>query len=215
MVGMDWSEVAKYSIRVRPDMSTNVTHWTRRAGKLTAFDVLKKIIAERTIVASTPEGGYIKAGQRASCFTETPVTVMVRLFELAASDRNLAKFLKWEPYGLAFCKTVIYGPFWGRPVLYLNDVEYLDLVVKNKLESQFAWRVVKFHCLVPEQAVDFTHEREWRVPGDVTFDWRVPARPLAIVDKSDEQDELLAAYPEQETRPFRAVLCLHDLRAMG
>jgi len=47
---------------------------TKKAGKNSAFVILKRIIQERKIIASTPEGGYIKGKQRASCFTETPVT---------------------------------------------------------------------------------------------------------------------------------------------
>ena len=170
MPGFDWKEIAKYGSRARADLSASVTHWTKRQGKDTAFDVMIRIIREMRLKASTPEGGYIKGNQRATCFSETPVTVMMRLFRLAEHDRKVRLFLKWEPYGLSFWKPVLYQQFGGRPVLYLIDSEYQQIVIANELEEAVGWRVVRFDYEKAEEAVDFTHEREWRTPGDVSFD---------------------------------------------
>ena len=64
--------------------------------------------------------------------------------------------------------------------------------------------------------MDFTHEREWRTPGDVEFgSLKDNLRPLAVVDKMAERDELLGEFPPGDGCPIRGVLCLADIRAMG
>lgn len=216
MPGFDWTEIAKYASRARADLSASVTHWTKDRDGLGAFDVLKRILRERRIVASTPEGGYIKAGQRATCFSESPVTVMTRLFRLAEHDRMVRVFLKWKPYGLSFWKPVVYQQYGGRPVLYLSNEEFRRLVAATGLEQSDAWRVVRFDYDDMAAAVDFTHEREWRTPGDVAFDGlEDDLRPLAVVNKMAERDDLLREFPPGDGCPVRGVLCLADLRAMG
>ena len=216
MPGFDWIEIAKYASRARADLSASITHWTKDRDGQTAFEVLKRILREKRIVSSTPDGGYIKAGQRATCFSESPVTVMTRLFRLAEHDGQVRVFLKWKPYGLSFWKPVVYQQFGGRPVLYLSNEEFRRLVTASGLEKSDAWRVVRFDYEDMDAAVDFTHEREWRTPGDVAFEsLEGDLRPLAVVNKMSERDELLREYPLGEGCPVRGVLCLADLRAMG
>jgi hypothetical protein len=217
MSGTDLNETMKYGSRARPDLSASVTHWTRKGGnRESAFDILKCILRGKRIIASTPESGYIKAGQRATCFSETPVTVMMRLFRLAKHDRNLKNYLKWEPYGLSFLKLILYQDFKGRPVLYLSDEEYARLVKGNPQGARDAWRVVQFDQENVQESVDFTHEREWRTPGDVDFGALAGlGRPLAVVDKMSERDDLLAEFPPGDASPVRGVLCLADLRLLG
>ncbi|MGH7168883.1 MAG: hypothetical protein ACRELG_01210 [Gemmataceae bacterium] len=216
MYGIKGIEIAKYAGRARVDLSASVTHWTKVQGDLRAFDVLRKILRERQIVASNSEEGYIKAGQRAVCFSETPVTVMMRLFRQAECDRKTRMFLKWKPYGLSFLKVVLYQEYGGRPVLYLSQEEYHRLVIATGWEAETAWRVVNFDYTSWDAAVDFTHEREWRTPGDVCFaTLQGDGRPLAVVDKMSEREELLREFPSDENCPVRGVLCLADIRALG
>lgn len=216
MSGINWKEIAKYGSRALADLSASVTHWTKARGGRTAFDVLRCIIRERRIIASTTEGGFIKANQRAACFSETPVTVMMRVYRLAEHDHRAKLFVKWEPYALSFWKPDIYQFFGGRPVLYLSEEEYDRLVRRNNLESSDAWRVVRLDHQVLEEAIDFTHEREWRTPGDVDFAHLTEgSRPLAVVNNLSDRDELMREFPPGNECPVRGVLCLADLRAMG
>lgn len=77
-------------------------------------------------------------------------------------------------------------------------------------------RVVSFDYEKLEEAVDFTHEREWRTPGDVAFDTlENDFKPLAVVSKTTERNDLLTEFPPGDKCPFRGVLCLGDLRALG
>src|SRR4051812_37255726 len=118
----DWMEIAHYAMRSRADYSVSITHWTKAHQGQPAFEVLKKILNDRNIIASGREG-FIKAGQRAVCFTETPVTAIARTFLIADKDADVRQHVKWEPYGLSFLKPVIYQNFNGRPVLYLSTEE--------------------------------------------------------------------------------------------
>jgi hypothetical protein len=64
---------------------------------------------------------------------------------------------KYRFYGLAFSKRTIFDA-GGRPVVYLPDNEGEWIPEEQK------WRHVRYEF----GKVDWTHEREWRVPGDLT-----------------------------------------------
>ncbi len=216
MSGRSWIDHAKYGVRARADLTASVTHWTRRRESVNAFSMLRKIISERRIRASSSKSGFIKANQKATCFTEIPVSVMSRLFRQAEHDYDVAGFLKWEPYGLSFLKNTIYKEFGGRPVLYLSHEEYKDLVGRMGQQKRFAWRVVRFEYDNPESVIDFSHEREWRTPDDVDFSSLGNAdRPIAFVSDPAERDELLNDFPPKDDSPIHSVFCLSDLRRLG
>ena len=53
----------------------------------------------------------------------------------------------------------------GRPVFYEKTN-----VAKKLLHDQEWWRIVNYNLSDPKHLIDWTHEREWRVPDDFTFD---------------------------------------------
>jgi hypothetical protein len=64
----------------------------------------------------------------------------------------------------------------GRPVLYDEPEE-----AKKLLPPDQWWRIVKLDLNDKDHIVDWTHEREWRAPGDFEFEIRkatilVPSR---------------------------------------
>lgn len=64
-------------------------------------------------------------------------------------------------------KPVVYELYGGRPVLYENSK--MD---KNILPPNERWRIVDLEYTSIDcdcNIVDWTHEREWRVPGDMEF----------------------------------------------
>ena len=215
MASTSWNDIARYAMRSRGDFSISITHWTRRNGSRTAFDVLQKILKDREILDSINEG-FIEGSTPATCFTETPITAMGRTFEIAKEDAVVRNHIKWEPYGLSFLKPVIYQIFKGRPVLYLSDEECRDLCPEKSSRAKFLWRVVRFDQTNIEEAIDYTHEREWRVPGSVDLihlDGR--KRPIAIVKKADEAETLRELYSRVDEVPIRGVFSMEDLRFLG
>jgi len=92
--------------------------------------------------------GYIKGRHKVTCFSEVPFSGLKYL--LNDSD-------KYEPYGVICSKPEIYR-LGGRPVIYLPDDE-TEWIPREEL-----WRVVRFE---PQKKIDYTFEREWRVPSKV------------------------------------------------
>jgi hypothetical protein len=115
-----------------------------------AFDVLKEILSTGVLRGSGNEG-YVKGSRRAVCFSEIPLS---GLHVLAPPPS--VEIARYRPYGIAIHKSGVFGA-GGRPVIYLPDSEGHWIPAEEK------WRQVRYE---PPQ-VDFTHEREWRVPGDL------------------------------------------------
>ena len=182
----------KSAWETRPDFSNYVAHFTsereplgnqQQAGeevdlgeiaKLSAYERLVAILENRKILA-TP---IPWTGRRAVAFTECPWGSLLRHAEA------------YSPYGVGFVKPRLYAA-GGGPALYLRP----DLVTNQHLYHEaeggvpgkgFARNLWGFVTLfVPPYApasvvtehwkgrkkVDYSHEREWRVPHDFTVEY--------------------------------------------
>lgn len=133
----------------RSDISLALIHLTGyRNGRL-AIDLLMNLLSEQRIRASGNEG-YIKGMQSAVCFTEMPLSSVHRLVESSRCSGH-----PYSCYGVALHKSHAFSR-GARPVIYLPDDEAAWIPPEQK------WRHVRFE----HGEVDFTHEREWRSPGD-------------------------------------------------
>ena len=146
----------------RADFNHSLVHLTRERSIAVAgpngqvmvqavppFDVLKEIISSGLIRGSGNDG-YVKGTQKAVCFSEIPLAAVADF----ASGPDVEK-ARYRFYGVAVSKKAAFAA-GGRPVIYLPDEEGQWIPTEQK------WRHVRFEFA----AVDFTHEREWRVPGD-------------------------------------------------
>lgn len=155
-------------ISCRSDFTSRVTHLTRRTDDKNAFEVLCNILDEKTIHASDVSG-YIRNGNKAVCFQDVPLhslTENVRYEEeygISHAQSNKAKF-RYEAFGLRFNKGNLFVK-GGRPVIYGTDEE-LDGMPENE-----QWRCVKIDIRNPENIIDWTHEREWRIKGNLHFEY--------------------------------------------
>jgi hypothetical protein len=86
---------------------------------------------------------------------------------------------RYEPYWIAFRKTWLFEQ-GGRPVIYQPDAEYDELL------HGLLWR----HCRYePTNRVDFTREREWRIPVErLPLD---PRRCLVVVPAVGEAFDIM------------------------
>ena len=171
----------------RPDFSEFVAHFTKdaepfgrkdnpnepgvKAAQGTAKEKLFGILGSKRIYA-TPMPW---TGRKAVAFTECPWWSLI----------DHAK--RYSPYGLGFTKPHLYAA-GGGPAIYLRP----DL---HEKQQEFAHKdndaIRGFHAhlysfvtpfappYAPEEvrkkslggkAIDYSHEREWRVPHDFTFD---------------------------------------------
>ncbi|MHB8382935.1 MAG: hypothetical protein ACYDC3_11445 [Candidatus Binataceae bacterium] len=137
------------------DLKTAVmlTHFTRASKTTTAIDNLIAILEDKTI-----RGGrrMVRGGASAVCLFDAALsdlrTILVR--------RNRRRY---QPYGIAIDRGYAFAR-GARPVIYLPWREAKEIVAPRE-----HWRVVSIE-LERKPVVDWTHEREWRVPGDLPLD---------------------------------------------
>jgi hypothetical protein len=193
------------SIR-RPDFNQSLVHLTRERVErqppvekgvtrvVQPFEVLKEIMTSGILRASGNDG-YVKGTRRAVCFSEIPLSVVHHIAN-APSESNEKK--KYRFYGLAFSKRTIFEA-GGRPVIYLPDSE------GGWIPQDQKWRHVRYEF----GSVDWTHEREWRLPDDLDLT-KVPGC-YALVWSCAEVEEL----QKLETRvPVRGILPMEHLTMM-
>lgn len=152
-------------IGARMDITARLTHLTRRPpddpDPAAALDVLMKILAEGRLIGSSTQQGFIVGPRRAVCFQDAP------LYAIAQNIRHEAAMqgkVRYDHFGLAFAKDYVFAR-GGRPVIYDRTAD-----AKRYLPEEQWWRIVCLDLGDPASIVDWTHEREWRVPDDFAFD---------------------------------------------
>ena len=154
-----WSE--RYSSR--SDMSLYLTHLTKSNDEMNEIDVLIKILNEGKLIGSGKEG-FISGADRAVCFQDAPIQSVVQ--NLTHEEKN---YLDKKSFKIRYSGTGLMVPKpyafkrGARPVIYETKE------VARKLFSDVKWRVVTLELNDPEEIIDWTHEREWRVKGDFEF----------------------------------------------
>lgn len=147
----------------RSDLVARVTHLTgsHTANDDVAFQALWKILTEKKLIGSGNDG-YIIGNKRAVCFQEVPLMAMA---ENLWFGERLGTPPKYRAFGLRVNRGALYKK-GGRPVLYGE---------RDKLKAQIPqyehWRIVSMDLEKSDDIVDWTHEREWRYPGDFSFEW--------------------------------------------
>ena len=174
----------------RTDISPFLTHLTKAAGNSSAEDVLRAILTSRQLKAGPGEISDIKYGGGAAffklsdqekkdffgaiCMTETPLSEVYCLLDLAARKINL------EPYGILFVKQIMRDK-GVSPVNYLNNYSGNKYTVAQALFSLCHTHPDAAKELLPLFSVtgpflapanrprdgrqEFSWEREWRYPA--------------------------------------------------
>lgn len=158
----------------RPDQSFFLAHFTKNGDKYTgeekensSFDEMSarqrliSILQDRTIKASTVP----QVKKKVVCFTECPWGSLLRHAE------------NYSPYGIGFTKKLIYSRK-GNPVLYVNPHLFKSQQWDENLYSfinpflpKYANEKEKHTEPFKGKAVDYTHEREWRLKKDFSFQY--------------------------------------------
>ena len=157
----------------RPDFSKYLVHFTTDRTPVSdaednptnvysatnAKDRLISILTEKKIVASNMPW----TGCRAVCFTECPWSSLIDHTE------------RYSSYGIGFEKSFIFSRN-GSPVYYVRADQYEKQTWHEHLKpfvTPFwpAYAPKKKKEQVKFALCDYTHEREWRVPHDLHFDY--------------------------------------------
>ena len=158
----DW----RRRIAERSDMSSSVIHLTREAGETIIQKILYKILSEKKIIGSTTDSGFICGYTKAVCFQDAPLTSICQnvFFEQKQREQNNQYKIRYRAFGLMFEKSYAFAK-GARPVIYEKASQAKEFLPKNQW-----WRIVNLNLEDKENIIDWTHEREWRCPGDFEFD---------------------------------------------
>ena len=151
----------------RPDISYYLAHFTKDkinedSTRIPASKILLKILTDKKIIASTINW----TGTPCTCFTESP------WFSL------LAHAQEYSPYGIGFEKPRIFAA-GGAPVYYVRCDRFQTQnwnsdILKKPFSTPFFPVYTpqeKIDRYPPHKVVDFSHEREWRIKGDFSFEY--------------------------------------------
>lgn len=200
-----WKRISR-----RSDMTGTVTHLTKEAkidGKdLSALEVLVKILKDKKLKGSTTESGFIVGSRRAVCFQETPLYSLSEniIYEEELEEKSKNPKVRYRPFGLSFDKQYIYEK-GGRPVIYDKTRE-----AKEYLPSNQYWRIVPYDLSDDDKIIDWTHEREWRVPDNVKFTLNMIS---VIVESYDDYKELKQMCKEENIKldDVSSIIVLDDI----
>lgn len=149
----------------RNDLTQWLIHLTKGQNNQ-PFEALREILRIRKVLASTTGDitRYYQYG--AACFSEVPPQFWPQLIDTNPNER--------KGFGLIVYKQV----FWhlgGRPLIYTEDPDDNNW----PLRERFRLQKTKLDRL--PKPIDWTHEREWRFPGDfdiyrpeIPSDWWYP-----------------------------------------
>jgi hypothetical protein len=152
-------------MRSRSDISRYLTHLTRGTDEMGQLEVLLKILNEKALIGSRNDG-FIRGENSAVCFQDAPLHGIAQNINHEMINREkLGGKERYRPIGLMFTKSFVYKK-GGRPVIY-DDEEFFKILPKEE-----QWRFVSFKMNDPNNIIDWTHEREWRIKGDFTFSYK-------------------------------------------
>jgi hypothetical protein len=156
----------KRRLAERSDLSSQIVHLTRETKETTVADVLYNIVSAGKLIGSSTKSGFICGPTPAVCFQDAPLTAICQnvFFEQKHNEGKKDAKTRYRAVGLAFPKDYAYAK-GARPVIYDKTSE-----AKKFLPADQQWRIVNFDLNNQESFVDWTHEREWRIPGDFEFD---------------------------------------------
>ncbi|MEQ6855345.1 DUF2971 domain-containing protein [Lysinibacillus capsici] len=146
----------------RSDINCYLTHLTKPNGELDSLNVLLKILKERTLIGSDHKG-FISGEHSAVCFQDAPLYGIGQniLHEQKIRQENKSK-IRYVAVGLMFSKPYIFNR-GGRPVIYGTKEENERLFKNEK------WRTVTLDFKEKDNIIDWSHEREWRIKGNLEF----------------------------------------------
>ncbi len=166
-----------------------LTHFTRRSVQGDAMDNLEAILRSRIIKGSSR---MVRTTRCVVCLFDAQWSELNRL--LVPANRR-----RYEPFGIAVDKRYAFS-MGARPVIYMPWPEACQMLDEREL-----WRVVAID-LTQTPPVDWTFEREWRVPEQL----KLPDQgSVALVESWRDVDELYDRF--DGAPPCAGVLPLREL----
>lgn len=150
-------------ISYRADLTSRLTHLTRGCNEEEAFNKLCKILRDKRLI-SQGKSSYVIDGAKVVCFQDIPLVSVAENLKVEQMRGEANK--RYSAFGIRMNKGSLYQNFKARPVMYGSKDELMAILPKDQY-----WRIVSMDYKVSYDIKDWSHEREWRVPGDVTFEY--------------------------------------------
>ena len=114
----------------------------------------------------TGSSGFICGTTKAVCFQDAPLYSVAQnvFFEQKMRELDSSYRCRYVALGVAFSKDYLFNK-GARPVLYEKTE-----TAKSFLPNNEWWRIVRLDLSDDNNFIDWTHEREWRLPGDLDFE---------------------------------------------
>ena len=158
----------------RNDITSRITHLTNGQTADEAFENLLSMLTNKKINGGH---GFINGDDAVVCLQEAPLNSISEnlLYERMLRDANGTDHYRYRAFGLRFAKMFVYRK-GGRPVIYGKASELRKILPKNEW-----WRIVDLQLESKDNIIDWSHEREWRIKGDLEFKYNqteviVPSR---------------------------------------
>lgn len=176
----------KKRLCIRSDMTTQLIHLTKDKDGKSADYWLWKILTEKALKAFG--GTNIPLNCKCVCFQEVPIFSIAEV--LLAETIVDPTHARYSGYGIRIDKQYIFNK-GGRHVVYGSPGrKYLD----------HEWRYSHTEYKTENYNIDWSHEREWRIPENVIFEYKdidiiLPSvqarRKLISQAKESKQEEII------------------------
>lgn len=166
----------------RQDISDYVVHFTKSDGDASDYDRIRKILSERRLIGTDR---LIRGAHTCICFSEAPLAA------LENGLLNSSSYSRYSPYGVIFHKSWMFQQ-GGRPVIYQPYDDYDDLPPSAQ------WRHVTYDP-TSTPPIDFTWEREWRLPKEELYFDNASAA-MIVPDQAAAKSIIADHHLEEEAR---------------
>lgn len=180
----------------RVDMCAGLVHLTRESEIGDTFAVMIKILTGQKLLGSTTDKGFICGDRKAVCFQDAPIYSICQntFYEQKQREADSNYKLRYRAVGLVFPKDYLFAK-GARPVIYEQTQ-----IAKQFLPADQWWRIVCLDLSNEESFIDWTHEREWRLPGDLEFE--LAQTTLVAIDNKDVK-RITTAYKKITDKDLR------------
>lgn len=174
----DWQELTES----RNVGSIYLTHLIRGRSDNDSYNTLLKILESGFLRASfSKRSGHntVKGDKEVVCFQDTTFDEMN---EVITGEKWIEHEQIYREFGIQISKELLFRD-GARPVIYDKANEIMNLIDEN-----IYWRVVNLD--LEDKGLmytDWTHEHEWRIPGDVT----ITRFPFKVIVKTEEYKKRL------------------------
>ncbi|MGN0405346.1 MAG: hypothetical protein ACI4F1_09000 [Bariatricus sp.] len=165
----DWKEITE----ARNVGSTYLTHLIRGCDR-EAYETLVKILQSGILEScKSKRNNYdtVEGNKKVVCFQDASFDSMN---EIMTGEEWCDMNTRYSKFGIQLDKIALFES-GARPVIYDKKSEIL-----NVIDEDMKWRVVNLD-LGYISCIDWTHEREWRIPKDV----KIYQFPMKIIVKSE------------------------------